>query len=111
VYSWVNASDPFWSQGYQNEVVAGDTTTILNDPRFSGITLWQFADIKADDHSTVQCGPCELVPGSNPPDCAYVNVSCSRPGGENNKGSLDFWRRHKQVFATVAALYANVTGM
>jgi hypothetical protein len=35
-------------------------------------------------------------------------LQCGRPGGENNKGSVDFWRRKKQVFGEVSALYGAV---
>ena len=40
-----------------------------------------------------------------PWDCAFVDVSCGRPKGENNKGSMDLWRREKLVFGAVAAIY------
>ena len=40
-----------------------------------------------------------------PPNCTYIEIN-GRPGGENHKGSLDFWRREKPAFGIVAAKYA-----
>jgi hypothetical protein len=45
----------------------------------SGLTLWQFADIKADDHDTANCGGCTVIPGTNPPDCSFVNTTVRTP--------------------------------
>ncbi len=39
--------------------------------------------------------------GVYPPICDYIDVNCSRPGGENNKGVVDFWRRKKDAFYVV----------
>ena len=49
------------------------------------------------------------VEGADPPLCGYINVSCHRPGGENHKGSVDFWRRTKSAFDAVKDLYNNFT--
>eukprot|EP00962_Isochrysis_galbana_P032496 scaffold10680_cov118-Isochrysis_galbana.AAC.1 len=38
-------------------------------------------------------------------DCAYISPKCWRPGGENHKGVVDFWRRKKQVFGAVQAVF------
>ena len=39
-----------------------------------------------------------------PPNCTSIIVN-GRPGGENHKGSLDFWRREKPAFVETAAKY------
>ena len=62
-----------------------DVSTVLGDDRFSGITIWQFNDIKANAGDTEKCGQCDYIPHSDPPTCGYIDVSCSRPGGENHK--------------------------
>jgi hypothetical protein len=41
-----------------------------------------------------------------PPNCTYIEIN-GRPGGENHKGSIDFWRREKPAFGIVAAKYKN----
>lgn len=38
-----------WGQAFQDEVVHQDVSYALTDSRLSGITVWQFSDIKADD--------------------------------------------------------------
>jgi beta-glucuronidase len=115
VFEWLNDTAPFpgiqWSQFYQKNLVEADAKTIVGDDRFSGLTLWQFADIKADDSDTKSCGQCPYLPHpanlTQPWDCAYVDVQvCGRPKGENNKGSVDFWRRRKEIFSVVSQIYA-----
>ena len=50
IYEWVNASSPgsgqFWSQKYQNSLVAADVKYLLGDDRVTGLTLWLLADFK-----------------------------------------------------------------
>ena len=111
VYEWVNSSAPgtFWSQSYQRDLVAADATTMANSSRVSGLSLWQFSDIKV-----AQCPQCDYLPHpanlSSPWDCAHVDVSCGRPKGQNNKGAVDWWRREKLSFATVSQIYAENAG-
>ena len=47
---------------------------------------------------------CEYAPGVFPPTCTSIALSF-RPGGENHKGVVDFWRRPKPAYAQVAARY------
>lgn len=94
-----------WTQWYQTEVIAADVDVALAHPNISGITLWHFFDFKANDGDTSKCGPCEYIDGSDPPTCAYINVSCGRPTGANHKGVVDFWRREKQAYHVVAQKY------
>lgn len=49
--SWVHASHlppPKWSQEYQALLVGADVRAALSLPHVSGISIWQFSDIKAD---------------------------------------------------------------
>ncbi len=118
IWEWVNASAPypgvFWSQTFQTNVVTTDASFLLNQSHVSGLTIWQFCDIKANDASTEQCGQCDYAPTGGYPtgnlsipwDCAYISASCGRPGGENHKGVVDMWRRKKAEFGPMAAIYA-----
>jgi len=104
--------------------VGGDVDVALTNANISGICLWHFYDFKVDN-----CGatwPCNHGGGQEngthcaydhpppttfeelarvgPPNCTYIRID-SRPGGENHKGSLDFWRREKPAFRLVADKY------
>ena len=72
--------------------------------------MWQFNDIKANTQDTALCGSCDYLPHpptlADPWTCAYINVSCGRPGGENHKGQVDFWRRTKASFEALQSVYA-----
>ena len=114
LFEWPNATAPApgpqWSLQYQAALVANDASVLLAQDHLSGLTLWQFSDIKADDSDTSKCGQCVYMPHPDnltiPWDCAYIPVPlCGRPRGENNKGAVDLWRRKKPVFAAVAAIY------
>lgn len=114
VFEFVNASAPgtFWSQSFQRDLVAADVNVIGGLSRVSGLTLWQFSDIKV-----AQCSECDYLPHpdtlTQPWDCAVVNASalaCGRPKGENNKGAVDWWRRKKLSFDVVAQLYLKYAG-
>jgi beta-glucuronidase len=120
IFEWVNASAPypgvFWSQTYQANLVTADAKFITSQPGVSGLTLWQFNDIKANDQSTAQCGQCDYAPTGGYPTrnlsipwtCAYISSACGRPGGENHKGSVDFWRRPKAEYAQLAAIFGAI---
>jgi hypothetical protein len=109
VYEWNNTTDPMWSQKFQAEVHNATATLAISDDSFSGITIWQFSDIKANDDATQKCGQCLYKNHpkslSFPWDCAYINVTCGRPGGENHKGVVDFWRREKLGFEVLTKIY------
>jgi len=75
------------------------------------------ADFKVDDET---CGICEYLPHpddlSVPWDCAYINVlcgggadcahkPCGRPNGVNHKGTVDAWRRPKESYPLLAAIF------
>ena len=102
-----------------------DVDVAIQNGNFSGITLWHFYDFKVDN-----CGanwPCKgggqennthceydhpppttfaALTSEGPPNCTSIIMN-GRPGGENHKGTLDFWRRPKPVFAAVADKYKN----
>ena len=124
IFEWDhNQTDIKWSLRYQSEVIGLDVDVALANDYVSAITLWHFYDFKVDN-----CGarwPCphggqengthceydhppptsfEELAAKGPPNCTYIKVD-SRPGGQNHKGSLDFWRREKPVFSLVAAKY------
>eukprot|EP00040_Diaphanoeca_grandis_P027128 m.153731 g.153731 ORF g.153731 m.153731 type:complete len:657 (-) comp30845_c0_seq1:445-2415(-) len=127
LFEWSdNATDAKWTLKYQSEIIIGDVNVAISNINISGITLWHFYDFKVDN-----CGnewPCHGKPGQEnnthceydhpppttfaeleavgPPNCTYIEIN-GRPGGENHKGSLDFWRREKPAFGMVAAKYAN----
>jgi len=128
IFEWSdNSTDAKWTLKYQAEIIGSDVDVALANDNVSGITLWHFYDFKVDN-----CGsqwPCRCHGSScgqennthcpyshpppttfaelatvGPPNCTTIVVN-SRPGGENHKGSLDFWRRPKPAFWEVAAKY------
>lgn len=106
VYEWdSNSTDKQWTQKYQVEVIERDVEVALGNGQISGITLWHYFDFKGNDGATSKCGHCDYIPDVYPPTCAHIDVSCNRPGGENHKGVVDFWRREKQAYSVVAAKY------
>ena len=110
--TWAKGSNgpaPKWSQGYQATVVTADIAAILSNDRASGIAVWQFNDIKADPSDfhprpgpeMQDCQACVYstkYDAKTPMNCSYISTSCFRPGGENHKGAVDFWRRPKLGF-------------
>ncbi len=125
VYEWRNDTLPapgqFWSQKYQAALVTADAAFLVGNANVSGVALWLLHDFKVDDES---CGQCVYVQSAAviagnltvPWDCAYVNVECGggkdclnkpcgRPAGLNHKGAVDFWRRKKESYAQIAAIY------
>jgi beta-glucuronidase len=129
VFEWQNSSDVKWTLNYQQEIIDGDVDVALGNPNISGIALWHFYDFKVDN-----CGhswPCPAkhspaggqenhthceydhpppttfaeLDAEGPPNCTYIEIN-NRPGGENHKGSVDFWRREKPAFVSAAAKFA-----
>ena len=113
---WVKGSGeaarpPKWSQEYQAELVGADVAAAISLRHVSGISVWQFSDIKADDGANSLCGGCEYTSAydpSTPMNCSHITPSCWRPGGENHKGLVDLWRRPKLAYHKVKGLYAGV---
>lgn len=113
IYEWKNSSDVFWGQQFQSKVVETTAKFAVSEPHITGLTIWQFSDIKANDGDTKHCGQCEYKPHpphlSVPWDCAYINTKCGRPGGENHKGQVDYWRREKETFHTLSQVYGTAS--
>jgi beta-glucuronidase len=110
LYEWVNSSTTLWGQSYQNIVISNNIKTILGSARVTGMAIWVFADFKGNDDAQHVCGPCTYLPGTH--NATNINIACNgscglgcRPCGENHKGSVDFWRRKKQVYEVVHGLY------
>jgi len=131
IYEWSDnktgpdGKDVKWTLAYQADIIAKDVDVCIANDNISGLTLWHFYDFKVDN-----CGatwPCKHSPGQEnnthcpydhpppetfaqlsalgPPNCTSIVIN-GRPGGENHKGSLDFWRREKPAFVQTAAKYA-----
>lgn len=98
-----------WSQLYQAQLDEADVKVALSNENISGISLWQFADSKANENS--DCLPCtyESHPASlaTPWNCSFVDITCHRAGGKNNKGAVDYWRRKKLAYSAVQRQYWN----
>lgn len=110
VYEWSdNKTDARWTLKYQTEVITRDVDTALSNNNISGLTLWHYFDFKGNDDATKSCGHCDYLPGVQPPTCGYIDVSCHRPGGENHKGVVGFWRREKPIYNIVGEKYKNAT--
>ena len=108
VFEWAdNATDAKWTVKYQGEIVERDVEVALENSKISALTLWHYFDFKINDHDIAICGPCEYVEHESPPICSFINVSCARPGGENHKGVVDFWRRKKSTWDIVKSKYTN----
>jgi len=106
IFEWdANATDEQWTQRYQVEIIERDVDVALGNGQISGITLWHYFDFKGNDAATQKCGHCDYLPDVYPPTCSFIDVSCNRPGGENHKGVVDFWRREKQVYSVIASKY------
>jgi len=111
IFEWdANETDAKWTLKYQAEIVGNDVDIAIKDENISGITLWHFFDFKVDDaqedstHCVYNHPPpttFEELERVGPPNCTSIVVN-GRPGGENHKGSLDFWRREKPAFRVAA---------
>ena len=84
-------------------IITEDVEVALQSANVSGITLWHFFDFKVNDAAENHTA-CQYAPGVFPPTCTSITLSF-RPGGENHKGVVDFWRRPKPAYAQVAARY------
>ena len=126
IFEWDhNASDshgayPKWSIAYQTEVITRDVDVAVKHGNISGITLWHFFDFKVENCNIRNCNGQENnthcdwdhdppttfaeLAKEGPPNCTFI-VANSRPGGENHKGAIDFWRRPKPIFNIVSGKY------
>lgn len=71
--------DPYrarWSEEYQARLLSEAASVALNDPRYCGLSIWQFCDAKS-----------------------YINgYVAGRPRGFNDKGVCDEYRRPKMAW-------------
>ena len=126
IFEWENNSTdakgayPKWSLAYQSQVISRDVDVCIAHGNISGCTLWHFFDFKVENCNILDCSQQENnthckwnhdppttfadLAAEGPPNCTYIKIN-GRPGGENHKGSIDFWRRPKPIFHTVAAKY------
>jgi beta-glucuronidase len=109
IYEWSrNETAARWTLKYQSQVINNDVDVAVDNYNISGITLWHFMDFKTYD-DTENNTHCEYEPSVYPPICSYIDASANRPGGLNHKGVVDFWRRKKPIYYSVAAKYKNAT--
>ena len=78
--------DPFgkakWSEERQCDIIEEQLTTLMANPRLSGVYLWQFADVRVSEEW-------------------FMN----RPKTQNNKGIVDRFREPKLSYALVKRLF------
>ena len=76
-----------WSEERQSAILRSQLSAILQNPRVSGVYIWQFADTKVAEE-----------------------WSMHRPKTMNNKGVVDTYRRPKQAYMTVRELFRDDSG-
>lgn len=109
IYEWdTNETATRWTCAYQSQVLAKDVEVALSNPNISGIALWHFFDFKVNDIFENNTH-CQYLHSAYPPECSYINVTSTRPGGKNHKGVVDFWRRKKAGYDEVAKRFLNGT--
>jgi len=72
-----------WSEEYQAELLENALNEVFDNPRYSGIAIWQFCDTKTYIVSS-----------------GFLN----RPRGFNNKGVVDEYRRPKVAWRRIAEI-------
>jgi beta-glucuronidase len=84
LYGWHDAHDGFFTEEYQAAYLRRTCQAVLENPRWSGIALWHFSDVRTYGGGW----------------------SLKRPRAFNNKGTLDEYRRPKAAYKTVKAVFA-----
>jgi beta-glucuronidase len=90
MYGWRDSHATRWSEQYQNallEIVIRHL--FFNRERYAGLAIWQFGDIRSSQEAGRALG---------------------RPGTFNHKGVVDPYRRPKQAYGTVRALFRELSG-
>eukprot|EP00980_Cylindrotheca_fusiformis_P000474 scaffold119_cov131-Cylindrotheca_fusiformis.AAC.4 len=113
IYEWRNNETAVpWTCPYQTQVLIQDVEESISNPNISGVALWHFFDFKTTDEWENNTH-CDFLPSVYPPTCGYIEVNLTtkfqKPGGQNCKGVVDFWRRTKPSFKEVALRFSNVT--
>lgn len=82
IYGDRSLEDRKWSERFQADLLEKHLACLLKDPAVSGVFIWQLADIR-----TIR------------------EYWANRPGTFNNKGLLDRFRRPKEAYWRVKAIY------
>lgn len=83
IYGWRDPLEAHWSEAYQAKHLATTCEAIIQNERINGVALWQFCDSRTYASSQ----------------------ALSRPGGFNNKGTLDAYRRPKMAYERVKEIF------
>jgi len=83
IYGWRDPHNDFFTEEYQAELLRRACSEMLDNPRSSGLALWQFCDVRTWS------------------GCS----SLGRPRTFNNKGSFDEYRRPKAAAKVVREIY------
>lgn len=83
LYGWREPHNDFFSETYQSRYVVEASRCVLENPRFSGIAIWHFSDVRTYGGGW----------------------SIRRPRTFNNKGIFDEYRRPKEVVENVSRLF------
>lgn len=75
-----------WSEEYQSEVLQTVTQRLVQDDSIAGIFIWMFADTR--------------IKGT-------VQQQLTRPGGKNNKGLVNEFRKPKMAYYKVREIFTN----
>jgi beta-glucuronidase len=86
LYGWHDPLEGHWSEAFQAEIVDKALAAILSNPRFSGVSIWQFCD-------------CRTYTGTP--------RAVGRPRSFNNKGILDEYRRPKRAYEVVEKWFSS----
>lgn len=86
IYGDRSLEDRKWSERFQADLLAKHLAYLLKEPAVTGVFIWQFADIR-----TIR------------------EYWSNRPGTFNNKGLLDRFRRPKESYWRVKAIYQRFT--
>ena len=83
IYGFRDRTHSKWSEERQCEVLTDNLSVYLDNPRLTGMFIWQFADCRIDE----------------------ARLFMSRPKCQNNKGIVDIYRRPKLAYDTVKRIF------
>lgn len=83
IYGYRDRSRCKWSEERQYDIIVDNLEVYMNDPRISGVFVWQFADCRVTEGELFQ----------------------SRARCHNNKGVVDEYRRPKEAYDAVSMLF------
>jgi beta-glucuronidase len=86
IYGLHDVMKPRWSEEYQAEVLHTVTQRLVKDDDVAGIFIWMFADTR--------------IKGT-------VQQQLTRPGGKNNKGLVNEFRKPKMAYYKVREIFKN----